>query len=181
MQYEEEINRSPLMKPAFIHGLIISAILIIISLGFYFAGFTQNRYAGWVSLAITVAGIIYAIYNYRDNYLDGYISYARAVGYGVLVGLAIGIITGIFAFLLYGYISPQLLEEARIEAERRIYRSSPDLGTEERDFVIALQQRFISPTGMLISSIFGSTFQGLLFGLIGGIFARRTRPESFEV
>jgi hypothetical protein len=181
MEYREDFEKAPLMQPAFIHGLIISAVLIILSLLLYFAGLTQNRYAGWTSTAITIAGIIYAIFNYRNQQLGGFISYGRSVGYGVLVGLVIGVITGVFAFLLYGYISPELLDEARLAAERRLYRTNPDLGADEMDFVVRMQERFISPGGMLIASIFGGTFQGLLFGLIGGVFARRTRPESFEV
>jgi hypothetical protein len=180
MEYQEENTSYPLYKPAFFHALIISAILIIISLGFYIAGLSHNRYAGWISLAVTVAGIFYAVFQYRNLHLGGFISYGRSVGYGALVGLFIGVITGIFAFLLYTYL-PELLEEARLEAERRVYRTSPDLGEQELDMVISLQQRFISPAGMLISSIFGATFQGLLIGLFAGLFARRTRPGSFEV
>jgi hypothetical protein len=181
MENPEENKNAPLLQPAIIHGLLISAVLIILSLGLYIAGLTQTRYVGWISTAISVSGIIYAIFNYRNNYLDGYISYARSVGYGVLVGLVIGIVTGIFAYLLYGFLSPELLDEARLAAERQIYRTNPEIADEEVGFILKIQELFISPGGMLISSIIGGSFQGLLFGLIGGIFVRRTRPESFEV
>lgn len=173
MKNTDENNNAGIFKPALNHALIISAALIILSLTLYLTGQLQNQYAGWISAAISLVGIIYAIYNYRNQQLGGFISFGRAVGYGVVVGLIVGIITGLFAFLLYGVISPELVDEARLYAERELYKANPDLDYDQAQVMLKVQYWFISPTGMLVAGIFGGALQGLIFGIIGGIFARR--------
>ncbi len=178
MKNMDENNNVGFMKPALNHALIISAALIILSLALYLSGQLQNRYAGWISTAISFVGIIYAIYNYRNQYQGGFISFGRAVGYGVVVGLIVGVITGIFAFLLYGVISPELVDEARLFAEKELYKANPDLDYDQAQMMLKVQYWFISPIGMLVAGIFGGALQGLIFGIIGGIFVRRKDPNQ---
>jgi len=180
METMEAKNNGGMFKSALTHGLMISAVLIIISLIFYIIGDLRNQFAGYLTLAITIAGIIYFTFEYRNKNLGGYISYGESVGYGVLVGLIIGIVTGIFAYLLFTVISPELVEEARLEAERNLYRVNPNLTDEQVELALKMQYWMISPTGSLIMSIFGGAFQGLLISLIGGIFTKKKDPNAFD-
>jgi hypothetical protein len=169
-----------MFKSALVHGLMISAVIIIISLIFYIAGDLRNQFAGYLILAVTIAGIIYVTFDYRNKQLGGYISYGGCIGYGVLVGLIIGIATGIFSYLLHAVISPELVEAARLEAERNLYRANPNLTDEQVEMALKMQNWISSPNGILVSSILGGAIQGLLISIIGGIFTRRKDPNAFD-
>ncbi len=181
MENSETRKPAGMLKPAINHSLIISAALIILSLIMYLTGNMQNKVGSWISYAIIIGGIIYAVINYRNETLGGYISYGKVVGYSVIVGLFVGIITGAFTFILYGYISPELVEEARLEAERRLYRSNPDIDYEMAQGILKMQYWMVKPYALFMMSILGGAIQGVLIGLIGGIFLKKTDPDAFDV
>jgi hypothetical protein len=181
MENSQEPPKSGLFKPALNHALIISAALIILTLALYLTGQLQNKYGGWISFLVTLVGILYAIFNYRNQNLGGFISYGRVVQYALVVGFLVGIISGIFTFLLYGVISPELVEEARLHAEQEIYRTNPNITYEQAEMALKIGSWFTTPVGLLISSIFMNTLLGLIYGVIGGIFAKRNDPMNVEV
>lgn len=179
MENTESKPQSGMFKPALIHAVMISAVLIIYTLILYLAGQLQNTTLTWVSTAISFAGILYALFSYRNQNLGGYITYGKAILYGLVVGLMIGIFTGIFTYLLYGVISPELVEEARLLAETEMYRANPNLSSDQADMALKMQYLFVSPVGLLVASIFGGAIQGLIFGLIGGLFVKKKDPDAF--
>lgn len=180
MENTELNKKKGMLKPAINHSLIISAALIILSLILYLTGNMQSKAGSWISYVIIIAGIIYAAINYRNENLGGFISYGRVVGYSVIVGLFTGIITGIFTFILYGYISPDLVEEARLEAERQLYRANPDIDYEMAEGILKMQYWMIKPYALLLMSIVGGAFQGVIIGLIAGIFVKKTNPDAID-
>jgi len=179
MENTESKPQTGMFKPALIHAVMISAVLIIYTLILYLAGQLQNTTLTWISYAIAFAGILYALFSYRNQTLGGYIKYGQAVLYGLVVGLMIGIITGIFTFLLYGVISPELVEEARLLAETEMYRANPNLTSEQADMALRIQYLFVSPVGLLLASVFGGAIQGVIFGIIGGLFVKKKDPNAF--
>ncbi len=181
MENSEIKNSGVLLKPAINHALIISAALIILTLVMYLTDNMQSRTGSWVSYAILIGGIVYALINYRNETLGGYISYGRVVGYSVVLGLFIGIVTGAFTFILYGIISPELVEEARLEAERRLYRSNPDIDYDMAQGILKMQYWMVKPYVLFMVSILGGAFQGLIIGLISGIFVKKKDPNAFDV
>ncbi len=181
MENSEVKKNDSMLKPALNHSLLIAAALIIQTLIMYLTGHLQSRAGTWISLAIIIAGVVYALINYRNEFLGGYISYGRVVGYSVVLGLFTGIITGAFALLLYGVISPELVEEGRLELERQLYRSNPDIDYEMAQGILKVQSWFLKPGVMFFVSIFGGAIQSLIVGLIGGIFIKKTDPDAFDV
>ncbi len=180
MENTELNKQGGMLKPAITHSLIISAALIILSLILYLTGNMQSKAGTWISYIITIGGIIYAVINYRNENLGGFISYGQVVGYSVLVGLFTGIITGIFTFILYGYISPDLVEEARLEAEKQLYRNNPDIEYEMAEGILKMQYRLTEPPALLLMSTLGGALQGVIIGLIAGIFVRKTDPNALD-
>ncbi len=181
MDNQEKKNAGGMLKPAINHALIISAAMILLTLVLYLVGQLQNKYASWISFAVLIAGIVYALINYRNQTLGGYIGYGKTVGYSVLVGLFVGVITGLFSFLLYGFISPELVEEARLSLEQTLYRTNPDIDYEMAQGILKMQYWFVTPTGLLIASIVGGTIQATIIGLIAGIFVQKKDPQAFDV
>jgi hypothetical protein len=177
----EEKNKPGMLKPALNHAMLLGAVMIILTLALYLSGNILNRHASWLTGIVAFAGIIYAVFNYRNQHLGGFISYGHSVGYGVVVGLLVGLITGVFGFILYEFIAPELIDEIRLTAEKEIYRINPDISDAQVDQVLKMQMLLVSSWGMLFSGILGGAFQGLISGLIGGIFAQRKDPDAFEV
>ncbi|MFW5707929.1 MAG: DUF4199 domain-containing protein [Bacteroidota bacterium] len=181
MENLEEKKDPGMFKPALNHALLISAVVIVLTLVLYLVGQMQNSIGTWLNIGIVIIGLSWAAVNYRNQLLGGYISYGKALGYMVLVGTLAGVITGIFLFLLYGYISPELVEEARVHLEKNLYQQNPEMSYEEVQMVLGIQYFFVTPAGLLISSIFGGAIQATIIGLIAAIFIKKNKPEVFDV
>ncbi len=168
--------------PAISNAAIISVALIILSLGFYLAQETQSRLETYIGYAIFLGGLIYSIKIYRDEDLGGSISYKQSLGHSVLVGLFTGIITGIFAFILYGYIAPDLLVQLKdktiMATESRLLQANPNISDNELDTIINVQLWFLKPGIMMIATMVGMTFQGLVMGLVVSIFMKKKPREN---
>lgn len=181
MENLDEQNKPGMFKPALNHAMLLGAVMIILTLALYLSGQLLNPAIGWITGIILFAGIIYAIFNYRNQHLGGYITYGHAIGYAVVVGLLVGVISGVFNFILYEFIAPELLDELRLNAEKEIYKAMPDISDAQLEQTMKIQTFFISSWGMLISTTIVGAIQGLISGLIGGIFAKRKDPNAFEL
>ncbi len=178
-----DVNQKPgMFKPALNYAVIVSAALIVITLVFYLFGELQNDWASWIGFAVFLAGVIYSAVSFRNEKLGGYISYGGVVGFSTLLGLFTGVITGLFAFLLYGFIAPDLMEELRQETimatENLMLQTNPNISNSELDNMIDLQLRFLTPPMMMVRAIFGYLIQAVIIGLVAGIFLKKSNPDE---
>lgn len=181
MEAPEKKTQSGMFKPAVNAALLIAAALIILTLIFYLLNALQNSILTWISLAVFIAGMLYTSLAYRNENLGGYISYGKSVGFATLTGLFAGIITGVFTFIFYQFIAPELIEELRLNAEKVIYQSYPDLSYQEQEMAINMQRKFITPFWLSFGNLFWLVLQGLIFGLIASIFIKKADPDALEV
>ncbi len=170
-------EKQGIFKPALIHALMISGALIIYTLILYLSGQMQNRWLGFFAIVIAFGGTIYALIAHRDQNLGGYVSYGQCVVYALTMGVIIGVVTGAFSFILYQYLAPELIFEMTENAEKEILKSNPNMPEDQLEMALKFTKFFLKPWVMLVSSIFGGVFQGLIFGLIGGIFVKKTIPN----
>ncbi len=180
MEQIEEKPQGGLLKASLNHGLIISAIMIVITLVLYLIGQLHNTAAGWISFAIMIIALVWAMINYKKENLGGFMTYGQGLGYAVMVGLWVGIFTGVFALLLYGVISPELIAEEKAMIERNVFRQFEQMDYDQQLGMINLQQRFITPYWKLIFSILGGAFNGLIVGLIASAFVKKSNPDLIE-
>lgn len=180
MEQSEEKTQGGFLKASLNHGLIISAIMIVITLVLYLIGQLHNTAAGWISFAIMIIALVWAMINYRKENLGGYMTYGQGLGYAVMVGLWVGVFSGIFALLLYGVISPELIAEEKAMAERNVFRQFENMDYEQQLGLIKMQQRFIAPVWKLVFSVLGGAFNGLIVGLIASAFVKKKNPDMLD-
>ncbi|MFW5757319.1 MAG: DUF4199 domain-containing protein [Bacteroidota bacterium] len=178
-----DVNQKPgMFKPALNYAVIISALLIIITLLFYLFGDLQSEWASWTGFVVFLAGVIYSVLSFRNEKSGGYISYGNVVGFSTLIGLFTGVITGLFAFILYGFIAPDLMEQLRQETiaatENLMLQTDPNISDSELDTMVNMQLRFLNPPMMMVRAIFGYLIQAVLIGLVAGIFVKKSNPDE---
>ena len=104
-----ETNQPTLMNNAIKHGLILSAVSIVLTLAYYTIDYTllATIKVGLLSLAIFLGYGIYAGIGYRKE-IGGFMSFKNAFVHGFIVIAFSAFISTIFNILLYTVIDPEL-------------------------------------------------------------------------
>lgn len=101
------------MQTSLKYGLILSALMIVISIVAYITGLMVNPISlmliGFLSIIVMIVINVLAIKSHRDDLQNGYISLGQSVAIGALVGLVYAVIGGLFNILLYEVIDPDLM------------------------------------------------------------------------
>ena len=175
-------EKPALFRPALNYALLISVAIIILSLVFYLAGSYTHSIHYWLAMAIFGAGLLYASVMFRKDTNHAPISYWRMVGFNTLTGLLTGILTGIFAYILLGFIAPDLLEQMRtdtiIATESMHLQINPNISSEELDQFVKISLWMVTPLGVLLQMVFSRLFYGFVFGLVYSIFLKRKAPKD---
>lgn len=172
MESTDTVKRTPMYKPAFSYGLLTAVGLIMLTLIIYMTGMIANQYLNYISYFIVIAGIYLGTKAFRDEFRGGFLDYSTALGFGTLMIFFASVITAVFVFVFYSYLAPDALEQLKVAAEVRILEANPNVSDQELDLAL----RFVSPTLMLVTSIFSYTFVGFLLSLITSAFLKKKDP-----
>ncbi len=117
--------------------------------------------------------IIFAQLQIRSKVYNGAMGFSQAFGSGMLISVFSAFMYATFAFIFYQFIAPEVLDEMLVYAEQKMRE---DGATDE---VIAMTMKwtkwFMSPAGILISTIFGHVLMGTIASLIASLFTQRQR------
>jgi F0F1-type ATP synthase membrane subunit c/vacuolar-type H+-ATPase subunit K len=174
----EQTNNSNLMKSTMTSGAILGAALLIYTLVLYMTNLTFSSVLGYVSYLIMIGGIVLGIKNFRDQEQQGFITYGRAIGIGMLTVLFASIIMAVFIYLLYTVIDPGLIEKA-IEFSRN-KMAAKNLTDDQIEAAINMTKKFMTPAFMVIGTIIGYGFFGLIFSLIISAFMKKEKGVFSE-
>lgn len=159
----EQKNTSVLVN-ALIWGSIIGLVSVVYSVILYMLDQTLNRALGYVGLIILIAGLAFAMKNYRDNVLDGILPFGKAFGFGMLIVLFSALIGGIYGYLLYTVIDPDLLGKmADMQAEQMLERGLTEGQVEQ---ALEVSKRFMTPVFIFISGFIVNILMGAVLSLI---------------
>ena len=163
-------------KNAMNWGLIVGVVMVIFSLIMYFLGLSLEKWVGYISYLIMIAGIVYATIQYRDNVLDGSISYGKALGFGTLVIMFASILSGLYAYVFYAYIDPEMITKMlEMAEEEMVNKGIPD---EQIEMAIEMQSKFMKPGLMSLLSIPSLTLIGFIISLITSIFLKKEKVNN---
>ena len=101
------------------YGVIIALAGIVFSLILFVTGADETQ--SWMqnlTYIITLAGILWAQYNYRNKYNNGFITYGEAFKIGLLTVLFLSVITSIYTFIFFKFIDPGAMNEIMLKAEQ---------------------------------------------------------------
>ncbi|MCU0361936.1 MAG: DUF4199 domain-containing protein [Bacteroidales bacterium] len=153
------------------NGLIIGLASIVYSLVMYFLDLTLNKTQGYIFLIILIVVLFYLLKSYRDNFLHGQITYGQSLGAGMVIFLYYSIIAAVFAYILYKFIDPGLVDkQLAMSEEMMVKRGAPQTAI---DAGMAVQRKIMKPEIMAPFSILSTMFFGLIISLIVSIFVRK--------
>jgi len=152
-------------------GIIIGLLGVVVSLLFYFLDLTLENWVAAIWFPIYIVALFLAIRSYRVNFLKGFMTYGQSLGAGVIIVLYYAIISSVFAFILYSYIDPGLLEKMMAAAEQRLTDRGMAEGMIEQS--LQFQEKIMVPWVMAISSLVNSMIMGTIIVLVLSIFTRK--------
>ncbi len=158
-------------KTASTHGLIVGAILIVMALLVWVAGIQQAVWLRYMNWTLVIGSVYYSMKNWRDQYLGGFIRYRQALGYGVAVMFFASIVFGFYNIVYINYLDPESLQRSLDFVEQTYYERG--MAEEQIELAMELAERMQTPFFQAISTMFGTTFLGLLISLIVALFIRK--------
>ena len=87
------------------HGAILGVILIVFSLLLYLLDMSSSKLQ-YLSYAILIGYLLYAMIQWRDKYNEGLLGYGQAFSTGFLVILFSSFVMAAYVILFYGLVAP---------------------------------------------------------------------------
>jgi len=169
-------EKSPFWKSAMVYGLYLVLALTLFSVILYVSGLMLNPNVGYISFALTIAGIIVAQINYRNKELNGVISYGEAVGFGAAIMLFAGIVTALYTIILYTFVDPGLIDQMKAVQEEAMLQKG--MTEDQIEAAMSVASKMMSPAAMSIMALVGSVFIGTIISLITSIFIKKQPNEN---
>lgn len=165
---EQEVKSESLYANAIKHGLIVGAIVILLTVVAYSTSLSfmgSFKFFGCIFL-LYIGYVIYAGISYRNS-IGRYISYGKAFIHGFIVLAIAGVVNFIFGIVLYDLIDPELstnLAEAIILNTEDTMRNfgAPE---DQIDKTIA-QMRTDLPEGFTMAGRLKNFFIGLIYDVV---------------
>jgi len=177
----EEKAKAPFWKPALIYGLILGVVAILLNLALYFLNVMTARWAGWVSMAVTIAVMVYCLVAYRNEYLGGFASFGQIFLMGLVIGIISTIISVTFNYLMHTVIDPGLIEKMRIAAEERIMNSPRIPENMYDDLFEKMEQRMQPGRIAIMGLILGPILNAIISLIIAAFVKKEENPVSNAV
>lgn len=169
-------QKSTFWKSAMVYGLYLALVLTLFSVILYVSGLILNTKVGYVSIVLTIAGIVIAQIYYRNRELNGVISYGQAVGFGVAIMLFAGIVTALYTIVLYTFIDPSLIDQMKAVQEEALLQKG--MSEDQIEAAMSMTSKMMTPAWMSIMGLFGSVFSGTIVSLITSIFIKKQPNED---
>ena len=160
---------------AMMHGLYMGLALILNQLVFYIAGNPFSDIMGFITYAVLIAGIGFAMWSFAKLNTEEGLPYSRALGLGTLVALFGSTIFAFFTFILYKYIEPGMIDQMLVAMEEKLLAQG--YKDEMVEKILGAQKGYMSPAIMSFAQIFSVTLMGFLFSLVLAIFFKK-EPEN---
>ena len=168
---ENNFDKNSIYKNAMNYGLILGLAIIVYTMILHFFGASQNKIAGWATIAFMAVAISVGNKALRDKFQGGYISFGRSLGSAMLIATFGGLIQGFFTYVFFTFISPESLQQIFIQMEEAmLQQGAPE---EQIEMTVKMMRSFTTPVMMSVSAVFGSAFWGLIIGLVASAFIKR--------
>jgi len=162
------INRN-----SFNSAIPTSVAIIMLLVLYYVFNIPTRGIWGYLLYAILLAGIVWGTIQLRDKHRGRTLTYGQSFTSGMLIGLYTGIIGAIYTFVFYKFFAPEQIQVLLDQTEAEMLKQTPELTDQRIDMVLSLSAKFITPTGLAFSSLFGMLIAGLIISLIVSIFLKR--------
>jgi len=169
-------EKSTFWKSAMVYGLYLALVLTLFSVILYVSGLILNTKVGYVSIALTIIGIVVAQIQYRNRELNGTITYGQALGFGVAIMLFAGIVTALYTLVLYTFIDPSLIDQTKAIQEEAMLKKG--LTEDQIEAAMSMTSKMMTPGWLSIMGLVGSVFSGTIVSLLTSIFVKKQPSED---
>lgn len=163
----------PTITPISTKGITISLVLIVLALAFYFLDIKQGSPLQYISYAVFIGGIIWAILSYGKQ-MNYNVTFGNYFAHGFKVTALITAIMVIF-IIVFVLLFPEMKEKA-VDAARESM-AKKNLTAEQASAGLEMTRKFF-----MVFAIAGTLFMYLLIGcivsLIGAAVAKK-QPNQF--
>lgn len=157
------------------YGVAAALIQFVLSLGFYFAKLNQEKWTGYVSLAVLVVAVILSCQDYGKKNPGQTFGSIFANGFKTT---AVITVIGILLSIVFLAIFPDVKEQA-MEAARKQMEADHRLTEDQIDTALELTKKMFYPLVIGVA-LFGNLIAGLIASLIGAGIApkgQQGRPQ----
>ena len=157
-------------------GLIISAVLIVISLAVYFLDLFTEQWIQYVGLVVLFGAIIWAVINNGQERKNN-VTFGNLFSFGFKVTAVVIVIIVLYT-LLSGYIFPDMKEKI-IESARTRALSNPKADpTQIKTGMDIFEKNYT--LFLVIGVVFWYLILGVIASLIGAAVAKKTPASPFQ-
>lgn len=158
-------------------GVILGIASIIFSLILFLTDNVGNNKLGWVSLVISVAGLVLAMRDYR-TLNGGYMRYGEGLSVGTLTSAVSGLLSSLFSVFYTTVIDTGAM--TRMVERTREQLEDSGASDDQIDQQMTIVEMFQSPGLSFAFGIIGAVIFGLLLSLVIAAIMRRNRANPFE-
>ncbi|MCU4177565.1 DUF4199 domain-containing protein [Carboxylicivirga sp. N1Y90] len=166
-------------KAGMTYGLYLGVISIVFTLVIYLAGMVGESFVTWISLAISIGFVSWAMINFRDKQNDGFLPYKQGVGLGFMTCFIGGVISAIFTYILFQFIDPGLVEQLVQKGLEEAIQKNPEV-EGNIEMVESMTRKFMNPPVMAIMGVFSSAIFGIIISLILAAIFKKDKPMFEE-
>ena len=167
------------------YGLLAGLILVVVGLLIHLSGMVdytnQGGGANWIvnllNWGITVAAIVMAVKQHRDEDLGGFISFGRSFRVGFLVTLVIAVVSVVWGYIFFSFVEPGLIEDI-LSASREQMIEQQGMSEEQAEQGLKMMSWMFTPTMMSLMGGIFSVIAGVIFSLIVGAIMKREHPAN---
>lgn len=155
------------------YGVITAVAVIVYSTIINIAGLTQNRALTSLSFIIMIAGIVWAMKEFRTQN-NGFMSYGQGLGVGSLVSAIVGLLGSVFTMFYMQFIDTTIMQQslntARADMEAR------GMDDAQIDQAMEISQKFMTPGMIFFIGILTYLILGFVISLIVSAIMRKDKP-----
>lgn len=164
--------------PAYVPGILLALVNIVIFLAYYFMGRTfQKDVLAYLPLLVFLGFIIVYIVKFaKDN--DGNVTFGKCFAYGFKIAAIAALIYFAFSLIFifaFPEIKTQYLQFLRVELDK----NPQNLSDEQIDQSLQIMSKFFT-ISFLGGGLFGNLLMGVIASLIGSAVAKKKPQTPFS-
>lgn len=159
------------------HGVILGIILIVFSLLLYLLDMSSSKLQ-YLSYAILIGYLLYAMIQWRDKYNEGLLGYGQAFSTGFLVILFSSFVMAAYMILFFGLVAPGEIGEMIRAAEENVLEMQPDITDQALETTMEWTRMMMTPWMMAIWAFVGNLFVGMVLSAVLAAFVKK-EPQPF--
>ena len=171
----EASRRSP-FNTALQTGIWSGVLSLLLVMAYHLKGWIGMSTAFGLAILLFIILSLLAMRYHRQTEQGGYVSYGRCVGVALLTSIFAGLIGGACLVLLYT-VDPSAYPQFLTDCSEWIERYK--LNSNWIQFLAPDGITVYQPWRLFVLSVVLTPILGLLIGLIGGIFIRRSSVDTY--